>query len=270
MIPLIGMMDEPLSRSGKPARQGIAGGVADDVARAGLYRQASLLALVTILYNCLEGFVSVAFGMEDETIALFGFGLDSFVEVLSGAGIWHMVRRVRQGGAEAADLFERRALRVTGTAFFLLAGGLAVTVVVRLVVGGSPESTVWGVIVASVSLATMWLLMTLKMRTGTRLGSPAILADANCTKACLMLSGALLASSAGYELTGVGHIDTAGAVFVGWFALKEGREAFSKARGESCSCEGADVTEKFSRPCGHETRRTSSPRRGSGPGTTGA
>jgi hypothetical protein len=52
-----------------------------------LYRWAYALALVTILYNILEGLVSVYFGIEDETIALFGFGLDSFVEVISSVGI---------------------------------------------------------------------------------------------------------------------------------------------------------------------------------------
>ena len=53
-----------------------------------LYRQASLLAYVTIGYNMVEGLVSVWFGLDDETFALFGFGLDSFVEVISGIGIW--------------------------------------------------------------------------------------------------------------------------------------------------------------------------------------
>jgi len=230
MIPSSAMMREPLSCDERQPT------VAGD-ARDRLLRRASLLALVTIIYNLAEGLVSVAFGMEDETIALFGFGLDSFVEVLSGAGIWHMVWRMQAGGGEAADGFERRALRVTGTAFFLLAGGLAATVAVRVTGDGSPESTVWGIVVATVSIATMWLLIRLKVSVGKSLGSPAILADANCTKACLMLSAALLVSSVGYEMTGVRHLDTAGAVFIAWFAIKEGREAFAKARGKTCGCE---------------------------------
>ena len=58
-----------------------------------LYRLAYALAVITILYNILEGLVSIYFGIEDETLALFGFGLDSFVEVISGVGIWHMIKR---------------------------------------------------------------------------------------------------------------------------------------------------------------------------------
>jgi len=230
-------MEEPLAEQTPRFRDDCAGVAAPERGRDELYRRASLLALVTIFYNCAEGLVSVVFGMADETIALFGFGLDSFVEVVSGVGIWHMVRRVRRGGAETADTFERTALRVTGTAFYILAAGLAVTAAVRIAGVRSPESTVWGIVVASVSIVTMWFLIALKTRVGRGLKSQAVLADANCTKACLMLSAALLVSSVGYEMTGVRHLDTAGAVFIAWFAIREGREAFAKSRGETCGCE---------------------------------
>ena len=59
------------------------------------YKRASLLAQITIFYNLIEGMVSVFFGVADETLSLFGFGIDSFVEVLSGIGIWNMVRRMK-------------------------------------------------------------------------------------------------------------------------------------------------------------------------------
>ncbi|KKK91105.1 hypothetical protein LCGC14_2716300, partial [marine sediment metagenome] len=99
--------------------------------RRALYRVAALLAVITIAYNLLEGAVSVYFGMEDETLALFGFGMDSFVEVISGAGILHMVMRISSniasgsgGGNGDPDRFEATALRITGGAFYLLAAGL--------------------------------------------------------------------------------------------------------------------------------------------------
>src|SRR5512145_1158886 len=105
-----------------------------------LYRTASLLALITIFYNVAEGVVSVLFGAEDETVALFGFGLDSFVEVISGIGIWHMMRRLRASAdGEGADAFEKTALRVTGAAFYLLTGGLILTAAWNLVAGRAPE-----------------------------------------------------------------------------------------------------------------------------------
>ena len=56
-----------------------------------LLNQAKWLAIFTIVYNIIEGLVSIAYGISDETLALFGFGVDSFVEVISGIGILHMV-----------------------------------------------------------------------------------------------------------------------------------------------------------------------------------
>lgn len=201
-----------------------------------LYRAATILALVTIFYNILEGLVSAWFGFEDESLALFGFGLDSFVEVVSGAGIWHMVRRLRDNPDKNPDQFEQRALRITGTGFYLLAAGLLVTAVYDTLHRHAPVTTFWGMLVSTVSILSMWLLIQQKVKVGKALNSQAILADAACTRVCLYLSLILLASSVGYHLTGIGWFDSAGALGIGWFSFKEGREAFEKASGISCSC----------------------------------
>ena len=201
-----------------------------------LYRRASVLALITIFYNLAEGVVSVWFGAADETISLFGFGLDSFVEVISGIGIWHLIRRLGQGDLADRDPFERQALRITGGAFYLLALGLALSAMVSLSRGHRPDTTRWGIIVAIVSIAAMQALMHYKVQVGTALNSPAILADAACTRTCLRLSVVLLAASGGYELTGIGALDAAGSLFIAFLSLREGREAMQKARGLGCSC----------------------------------
>lgn len=201
-----------------------------------LYAWASTLALITIFYNIAEGLASVFFGLEDESMSLFGFGLDSFVEVVSGAGIWHMVRRVRRNGGEQVDRFERRALRITGTAFYILTGGLAFTALVDLYRGHSPESTFWGIVISIVSIISMWVLIRAKVKVGNQLRSPAILADAACTRACLQLSLVLLVASAGYELTGIGGLDSVGALVIGGLCYREGKEAFEKARAGNFAC----------------------------------
>lgn len=201
-----------------------------------LYTWAVVLAVITVFYNLIEGAVSVAFGLEDESLSLLGFGIDSFVEVISGLGVWHMVHRIRRHPESAPDRFERVALRITGTAFFILTAGLLVTAAVNLVTSHRPEATVWGIVVAGVSILTMWLLIHFKRRVGTALGSQAILADANCTRACLLLSIVLLVASVGYELTGIGGVDTVGAIIIAGLSFKEGREAFMKAEGISCCC----------------------------------
>ncbi|MBI5205162.1 MAG: cation transporter [Nitrospirae bacterium] len=204
-----------------------------------LYRWASVLALITIFYNIVEGLVSVYFGLEDETIALFGFGIDSFVEVISGVGIWHMVRRLRQNGNENPDRFESQALRITGTAFYLLTAVLIVTSAINLYQGHKPETALWGIIISVVSILTMWALIHYKTKVGREINSHAILADAACTKVCIQLSVILLLASGGYELTGIGGLDSIGAAGIAWLSFREGREAFEKAKGNlACGCQG--------------------------------
>ena len=196
-----------------------------------LHRYANALALFTIFYNLLEGLVSVWMGINDETLALFGFGVDSFIEVISAVGVWHMLRRIRANGGETRDEFEQRALRITGSAFYLLTVGLVVTAGLNLYQQHRPETTLWGIVIALVSISFMWALIHYKVKVGTALNSPAILADAACSRACLHLSLVLLVSSLGYRLTGIGSLDAIGALLIAWLSFKEGREAFDKAKG---------------------------------------
>ena len=200
------------------------------------YKRASLLALITIFYNLIEGMVSVFFGVADKALSLFGFGIDSFVEVLSGIGIWNMIRRMRHNPEADPGPFEKQALRITGTAFYILAAGLVITAGINIYQGHRPETTFWGIVIAVISIFTMWALIYFKVKVGKLLDSDAILEDANCTKACLYLSFTLLLASLGFELTGIGVIDSVGAILIAIFSFRGGRESFEKARGESRHC----------------------------------
>lgn len=206
-----------------------------------LYTYASALALITIAYNIVEGVVSVFFGLEDGSMALFGFGVDSFVEVISGIGIWHMVRRISTSGNDNPDMFEQTALRTTGAGFYVLTLGLSTMAAVDLYRGHKPETTFWGIVISVISIATMWLLIRYKVKVGKQLASEAILSDAACTRACLQLSIVLLIASVGYELTHIGGIDSAGTFVIAGLCFREGKEAFGKAKAKSfaCACNGS-------------------------------
>lgn len=195
------------------------------------------LALFTIFYNLAEGLVSVYFGFSDEALTLFGFGVDSFIEVMSGLGILAMVIRIRQNPGTSRTQFEQTALRVTGTAFYLLVAGLAVTAVYNIVVGHKPETTLPGLVISVISIAMMWALVSGKRKVGRALNSQPILSDANCTMVCIYMSVVLLVSSLIYELTGFGFVDSIGALGLIWFSYSEGKEAFEKAAGMECDCE---------------------------------
>lgn len=206
---------------------------------AGLWKTARLLAIVTVAYNIIEGVVSVSFGYSDETLSLFGFGLDSFVEVISGIGLWHMVVKTMRSKIPN-DLFEKTALKITGAAFYLLTLGLTVTAIYNLYIHSQPSTTRWGIIISSISILAMVILLKAKLRVGRKLGSPAIIADAHCTKTCIYLSVILLSSSILFELLHIGFIDTIGALGIAWYAFTEGKEAFEKAKGNACGCSDHD------------------------------
>lgn len=201
-----------------------------------LYKTAAGLAIFTIVYNIIEGLVSIWFGLQDKTLALFGFGLDSFIEVMSGIGIAVMILRIKQNPDSSKSKFEITALKITGTAFYLLSAGLLAGIVINLVNHHKPETTLWGVTISLVSIAVMVWLMNAKKKVGRQLNSEPIIADANCTKVCVYMSIVLLVSSLVYELTGFAYADAIGAAGLIYFSVSEGREAFERAKGKSCSC----------------------------------
>ncbi len=201
------------------------------------WQYALWLAFFTIFYNLLEGLVSIFFGANDETLTLFGFGVDSFIEVMSGIGILAMVLRIRQNPETSRSQFERTALRVTGTSFYLLAAGLAVTAIFNIFSAHRPETTLPGLVISLISIAVMWALVMAKRRVGRTLDSAPILADANCTMVCIYMSIVLLASSLIYAVTGFGFIDSIGALGLIYFSYTEGKESFEKAAGMEDACD---------------------------------
>jgi divalent metal cation (Fe/Co/Zn/Cd) transporter len=200
------------------------------------YRTAYWLSLFTIFYNIIEGIVSMFLGYEDETLSLFGFGADSFIEVISGIGIAMMIMRIGQNPDSSKSRFEIRALKITGTAFYLLSAGLIAGIVLNLISHHKPQTTLWGVIISLVSIIVMLWLMNAKKRIGGQLKSEPIIADANCTKICVYMSIVLLLASLIYELTGFAYADVIGAAGLAYFSISEGKEALEKAKGRECCC----------------------------------
>ena len=203
---------------------------------AKLYKQAFGLSLFTIFYNIIEGIVSMALGYEDETLSLFGFGADSFIEVMSGIGIAIMILRIKRNPTSPKSIFEITALKITGSAFYLLSAGLFIGIVFNIINHHKPETTFWGIIISLVSIIVMVWLMNAKKRVGRSLNSEPIIADANCTKVCVYMSLVLLISSLIYELTGFLYADVIGAAGLIYFSITEGKEAFEKAKGSECAC----------------------------------
>lgn len=202
-----------------------------------LYKVAFGLAIFTIFYNIIEGIIATYFGYTDESLALFGFGIDSFIEVISGLGIASMIIRIGKNPLSNRDNFERTALKITGFAFYGLVIGLLITSVYNIWTGHKPETTFWGIIISVVSITAMWFLIISKVKVGKQLDSPAILADADCTKVCVFMSIILLISSVTYSLTNFAYIDSIGTIGLAYLSFKEGKECFEKATSDKICCE---------------------------------
>jgi divalent metal cation (Fe/Co/Zn/Cd) transporter len=204
---------------------------------ADLYKKAYRLSLFTIYYNIAEGVVSMIMGYTDETLTLFGFGVDSFIEVMSGIGIAVMILRIKQNPESSKNEFEIRALNITGIAFYILSAGLFAGIIVNIITKHKPETTVWGIIISIISIVVMTWLMKAKKSVAMKLGSQPIISDSNCTRICVYMSLVLLGASLIYELTGFAYADIIGTAGLIYFSINEGKEALEKARNKSSSCE---------------------------------
>lgn len=191
------------------------------------------LEYFTIAWNSLEAIVAIGAGVIAGSIALVGFGLDSVIEVLSGAILfWRL--RVELGGAapEASERAERRALLFVGLSFFVLGVYILYESGKKLWLQEHPEESVVGLGLAVVSLVVMPALALGKQRTAARLGSRALAADAKETAICSYLSFALLLGLGLNAWLGWWWADPVAALAMLPLIIHEGKEAVEEARNE--------------------------------------
>jgi divalent metal cation (Fe/Co/Zn/Cd) transporter len=159
-------------------------------ARAGVVLFGKRLEYFTITWNLLEGAVSVVAGLSSGSISLVGFGVDSFIEVVSGSILfWRMTVDCDIGGRERN---ENLALTLVGFSLIGLAGCLVFQAIVRLANQRAPQHSVPGILIAALSLIVMPLLSTAKRAVAADLESSAMGADAKQADFCALLSGILL------------------------------------------------------------------------------
>ncbi len=139
--------------------------------------------------------MAVFFGATEASLALFGFGMDSFVEV--GAAVivlWRLRSDLGEGAGWGRER-ERRGTLLVGVLLTLLGVGVGLGAVGLLIGGGQPDTTIPGAVIAGVSLVLMVGLWRGKAVVARRLDSRTLEADAACARGCLMLSIVLLAGS---------------------------------------------------------------------------
>ena len=193
--------------------------------RAALGRRARLLAMASVTYNVIEGVIAVAAGIAAGSVALLGFGLDSFVEVSSGLIIlWQFSHRVPESR-------ERQALRLLAVSFFALAGYVGFESVRALVTGAEADHSRVGIGLAIASLIIMPFISYAQRRTGRALGSNAVYADGTQTQLCTYLSAVLLLGLVLNATLGWAWADPVAGLVIAAVAVREGLEAW---KGEGC------------------------------------
>jgi hypothetical protein len=195
--------------------------------RPTLLRRGLLFEYLTVGWNIVEGIIALAAGFVAGSPTLMGFGVDSFAESGSGAVlIWRL--RSELGGPfdeEAVERQERRALRLVGIAFLLLAAYVAFEAVRSLVAQRRPEASPVGIALTAISIIVMLWLARAKRQTGEALDSRALIADSQQTYACWYLSVAALAGLVLNAVLGLWWADPAAALVIAAFLVKEGIEA---------------------------------------------
>lgn len=178
------------------------------------------LEYFTIAWNTLEGLVALIAGVVAGSIALVGFGIDSFIEVTSGATLlWRMSV---DSDVQRRERNERVSLRIVGVCFIALAAYVAYESASDLLGRQAPERSIPGIALACVSLIVMPLLSRAKKTVGTALGSAAMHADAKQTDFCVYLSAILLAGLVCNALWGWWWADPVAALVMVPLIAKEG------------------------------------------------
>jgi divalent metal cation (Fe/Co/Zn/Cd) transporter len=204
--------------------------------RQDLLRRGLRLEYLTVAWNVVEGLVSVAAAMAAGSVALLGFGMDSFVEMTSGLVlIWRLRAERRARDAEAIERLDQRAHKLVALSLLLLAAYVAFDAVKALIIREKPEPTLAGVAITTLSLTVMWWLARAKRHAARGLASRALEADSFQTTACFWLSLITLAGIGLNAALGWWWADPAAALGMTYFLVSEGRQAW---RGEDCGCAG--------------------------------
>jgi divalent metal cation (Fe/Co/Zn/Cd) transporter len=187
------------------------------------------LEYFTIAWNTVEGIVAITAGAIAGSISLMGFGIDSFIEVLSGSVLlWRMSV---DADVSQRHRNEKRALKIVGLCFLGLAVYIAYESASVLLQRRAPEHSIAGIVLACASLVVMPLLSRAKHKVAAHLGSGAMHADAKQTDFCAYLAAILLGGLALNTLFGLWWTDPAAALIMVPFIANEGIEG---VKGKAC------------------------------------
>jgi divalent metal cation (Fe/Co/Zn/Cd) transporter len=202
--------------------------------RLPLIHEAFRLEWLTIGWMTVEAVVAIAAGVAAGSLVLIAFGLDSVIELASaGVLMWRLSVELRHG-QKISERAERTASRIGGGLLFLLAVYVTAAAIWQLWRGSGEEFSWPGFVVALIAIPAMRYLALRKIAIAEKIGSRALRADAMEAVTCGWLSFVVVVSLAAQWLVGAWWIDGVGSLAIVWFLVKEGREAWSGHKCDSC------------------------------------
>jgi len=184
------------------------------------------LEYATLAYNVVEAVVALASGIAAGSVSLVSFGVDSVLEVSSGAVmIWRL--------GKCHDAAERRAQKLIALSFFGLAAWVLWEAVESLWLREGPALSWPGIVLAALSILIMPALARAKRRVGQEINSAAMVADSQQTSLCAYLSAILLAGLTLHAAFGWWWADAAASLVMTPIIVREGISAW---RGQGCGC----------------------------------
>jgi divalent metal cation (Fe/Co/Zn/Cd) transporter len=189
----------------------------DDATRQTLLRRGFVLEYVTLGWNVIGMVVLAVAAVSARSVALAGFGLDSLIEIgASTVVIWEL-----SGTGEER---RRRALKLIGVGFALLAVYLLVQSTGALATGLRPHHSPLGIGWTAVTAAVMFTLAAGKTRTGTALDNPVLKTEGRVTLIDGLLAAAVLLGLLLNSLAGLWWADPAAGYVLVYYALREVKE----------------------------------------------
>ena len=199
-------------------------------------RRGRWLNVATIAYNSLEGVLAIGAGVLAGSIALVGFGVDSAIELAAGlVALWRLASDAEPARRERA---ERISHRLIGLSFLGLAAYVGWESAAALWFHAAPEESVFGIVLAAISLMIMPVLARGKRTVARHLGSRALESEATQTSMCMWLSAILLAGLSLNALLGWWWADPVAALGMVPILAREGVEGLRGRDpcGGGCGC----------------------------------
>ena len=190
---------------------------------ASVKRQALLLSFFTVAYNLAEGTVAMIGSSMSGSTALLAFGIDSFVESLSGCVmIWRFWSYEPTEDEQAFEQVDQTASRLVACSLLVLGAYIILDSSWALYYHELPNTSLIGIGIATASLIVTPVLFWLKYRLGKYIGSQSMVADSKEALACMLLSATLLLGLGALYIWRLWWIDPVCGIVIASLVLREG------------------------------------------------